>query len=70
MPKSVLDAIREGNWDFEPQWNDQPDFDGTDALPGTRAKLIVLAERLRQGLPLWHPDDRRDCEGSEDGDHF
>jgi hypothetical protein len=27
-------------------------------MPGTSAKLDVLAERLRLGLPLWHPRDR------------
>jgi hypothetical protein len=30
----------------------------TGALPGTAEKLDVLAERLRLGLPLWHPEDR------------
>lgn len=70
MPKSVLDAIREGDWDYEPRWTHEPDFDCTDALPGTRAKLIILAERLRQGLPLWHPDDRRDCEDVDNGDDY
>ena len=33
-------------------------FDRTAAMPGTNEKLNVLAERLRQGLPLWHPADR------------
>ena len=27
------------------------------------AMLSVLAERVRLGLPLWHPSDRHDCEG-------
>jgi hypothetical protein len=27
-------------------------------MPGTTEKLDVLAERLRLGLPLWHPRDR------------
>jgi hypothetical protein len=31
-------------------------------MPGTRKKLTVLAERVRLGLPLWHPADRQDCE--------
>ena len=43
MPRSILDAIKQGDWNFEPNWH-QP--------------LDVLAERLRQGLPLWHPSDR------------
>ena len=64
MAKSVLEAIKLGEWDYEPQWTKEDhDFDCTNALPGSMTKLQVLAERLRQGLPLWHPDDRRDCEG-------
>ena len=61
MPQSVLDAIRMGVWDFEPEntATDQDQFDSTRALPGTEEKLDVLATRLEQGLPLWHPSDRR-----------
>jgi hypothetical protein len=29
----------------------------TDAVPGTSAKLAVLAERARLKLSLWHPED-------------
>jgi len=58
VPRSVLEAIRQGDWSFEPQ-NAQPTKqDATAALPGSTEKLDVLAERLRQGLPLWHPADR------------
>lgn len=32
-------------------------FRPTNALPGTREKLEILASRLRDGLPLWHPED-------------
>ncbi len=62
MPKSVLEAIRMGLWDFEPPEVGSSDYDGTDAMPGTREKLEVLAERVRAGLPLWHPRDRHDAE--------
>lgn len=58
MPESVLDAIREGIWDFEPERVDQEKFDRTSALPGTDEKLEVLAERVQSGLPLWHNEDR------------
>ncbi len=68
MTKSVLDAIREGDWEYEPPWVNDSDFDSTDALPGSRDKLRILAERLRRGLPLWHPADRRDCDGGDDSD--
>lgn len=59
MAKSVLDAIASGVWNFEPEKIDQECFSPTEALPGTESKLEVLGERLRLGLPLWHPHDRR-----------
>jgi hypothetical protein len=62
VSKSVLEAIREGNWDFEPMEADRSAFDATQAIPGTREKLKVLAERVRSGLPLWHERDRADYE--------
>jgi hypothetical protein len=62
VTKSVLDAIREGNWNFEPEQVDTRGFDATRAIPGTREKLSVLAERVRAGLPLWHDQDRADYE--------
>lgn len=49
-----------------PDWDDPPDpaASPTDALPGTRKKLEVLAARRRAHAALWHPgdtleDDRR-----------
>jgi len=62
VPKSVLEAIRMWFWDFEPPDISTGDYDGTDAMPGTREKVEVLAERVRSGLPLWHPSDRHDAE--------
>lgn len=62
MHRSVLDAIRDGQWDFEPEEVDQQRFSETHAIPGTHEKLRVLAERLRAGLPLWHERDRADYE--------
>ena len=55
---SVLDAIREGMWDYEPRSIDSGEFSSTRAMPGTRDKLDVLARRAAQGLPLWHDEDR------------
>jgi len=63
VPKSVLQAIKEGFWDFEPPGAKCSDFDPTGAMPGTRDKLDALASRIECGLPLWHPDDREDIEG-------
>lgn len=41
--------------DFDPVGGEG--FRPTDAPPGTRAKLEVMAERVRKGWPLWHPED-------------
>ena len=64
MPRSVLEAIKMGLWDFEPPEVESNQFDATDAMPGTKAKLSVLAERVESGLPLWHPSDRDDMEAA------
>ncbi|MBO7679446.1 MAG: hypothetical protein IJG83_00320 [Thermoguttaceae bacterium] len=55
---NVFDVIlRTGNdEDFVPTVTD--DFCPTDAPAGSAAKVEVLAERIRNGFPLWHPEDR------------
>ncbi len=58
MPTSVIEAIQNGVWDFEPTEPKQDDFNSTCALPGTEEKVRVLAERLENGQPLWHPLDQ------------
>lgn len=58
MPKSVLDAIKMGCWDFEPPKVEDSEFSWTEAMPGTREKVEILSERVQSGLPLWHPRDR------------
>ncbi len=57
--QSVLEAIKAGIWDFEPDVADADEFEATDALPGTDEKIKILARRAESGLPLWHPKDRR-----------
>jgi hypothetical protein len=59
VPHSVLDAIKLGEWDFEPENVDETLFDSTAAMPGTHEKLKILAQRVQKGLPLWHSRDRR-----------
>ena len=54
MLKNVLDAIRDGDWFFEPDEVDPRLYPATTAIPGTDEKLEVLAARVRAGLPLWH----------------
>ena len=65
MPRSVLDAIKMGIWDFEPDHAGNVAYEATQALPGTREKLGILADRVEQGLPLWHPEDRRTYEDAD-----
>jgi hypothetical protein len=62
VPSSVLEAIKLGHWDFEPSEVESDNYDSTLAMPGTDDKLKMLAERVREGLPLWHPGDRLDCD--------
>lgn len=59
VPRSILDAVRDGHWDFEPSFASQTNFSPTKALPGSNEKLQILCDRVRRGLPLWHPEDRR-----------
>jgi hypothetical protein len=60
VSRSLLEAIKQGDFNFEPPaTNNKGDMPATAALPGTAEKLDVLAERMRLGLPLWHPSDRR-----------
>ena len=59
MPQSVLDAVKMGIWNYEPDEDVTANFPATEAMPGTTEKLAVLAERVQLGLPLWHPEDRR-----------
>ena len=55
---SVLDAIKLGIWDFEPENGDKSAHEETPHMPGSTEKLEVLAKRVASGKPLWHPDDR------------
>jgi hypothetical protein len=62
VPKSVLEAIKMGFWDFEPPEVGFDQFDASDDMPGTKEKLRTLAARVELGLPLWHEADREDVE--------
>ena len=59
MPHSVLEAIKSGVWDYEPEQRESSRYEATQALPGTDEKLQVMMLRVRLGLPLWHPEDRQ-----------
>jgi hypothetical protein len=61
--RNVFEAILKygHDEDFVPKSNN--DFSETDAPAGSKEKLDILAERVRQGMPLWHPKDRNDYSG-------
>jgi len=65
MARSILTAIEEGCWDYEPNEVSEESYRSTEALPGSEEKLKLLAERICEGLPLWHPDDRQSIDESE-----
>jgi hypothetical protein len=65
VPISVIEAVKMGFWDYEPDAQDAADYQATGAMPGTNEKLRVIAERVQQGLPLWHPADRRSYDGPD-----
>ena len=48
--------------DFVPRAHDE-EFCPTAAPAGSPEKLEILAERVRQGFPLWHQQDRVDYTG-------
>ena len=68
MPSSVIEAIQQGIWDYEPDEAESREYDSTDALPGSDAKLSILAERLNEGKPRWHPEDRLSYGEKDDED--
>jgi hypothetical protein len=61
--RNVFEAILECGHDEEFVPHVGEDFMATQAPAGSRMKLDVLAERVRRGEPLWHPDDRSDYSG-------
>jgi hypothetical protein len=66
VPNSILEAIKMGIWDFEPEEIPEDQFESTVALPGTDEKLDILAMRVQQGQPLWHRHDRTNYDDNLD----
>ena len=66
MSNSVLEAIKMGIWDYEPEEQECSDYDATEALPGSREKLEIMSSRILTGMPLWHPSDRRSYNDMEE----
>lgn len=61
--RNVFEAIQECGHDEDFVPVESEHFVGTDAPAGSREKLEVLAQRIQQGFPLWHPEDRSDYTG-------
>ncbi len=56
---TIFDYIRKygHDEDFDPSVKCPPSFSATGARAGTAEKKEVFAQRVREGLPLWHNDD-------------
>jgi hypothetical protein len=64
-PTNILDAVRcRLHGDFELETPEPEEFSATHAIPGSRTKIEEMAERVRRGLPVHHPDDVRDYDKS------
>lgn len=50
--------------DYEPE--NTEDYEPTNAMPGSNWKVNILAERLKNGQPLWHVKDRRSYDDSDE----
>ena len=61
--RNVFEAILECGHDEDFAPVESEDFRPSEAPAGSRAKLEILAERVRKGMPLWHPEDRHDYSG-------
>ncbi|MFV2065439.1 MAG: hypothetical protein ACC645_00555 [Pirellulales bacterium] len=61
--KNVFEAILKYGHDEDFAPHEGRDFRPTQAPAGSRDKLNALAERVQEGMPLWHDDDRSDYSG-------
>jgi hypothetical protein len=61
--RNVFEAILKYGHDEDFVPDDGDDFVPTEAPAGSRQKLDILAQRVQQGAPLWHPEDRPDYSG-------
>ncbi|MGA2067199.1 MAG: hypothetical protein ABSG86_19665 [Thermoguttaceae bacterium] len=60
---NVFEAILRCGHDEDFIPDETEEFVRTDAPAGSRAKIDILAQRVLEGLPLWHPEDRSDYSG-------
>jgi hypothetical protein len=67
VPRSIIEAIKQGDLTFEPNKQPLVNVKATKAMPGTTEKLDVLASRVARGEPLWHPGDRQTYDDGDKG---
>lgn len=61
--KNVFEAILEYGHDEDFVPNEGDEFTSTDAPAGSEAKIEMLRNRVLEGMPLWHEEDRQDYSG-------
>lgn len=61
--RNVFETILKYGHDEDFRPTESADFEATEAPAGSREKLEILARRIQEGLPLWHPEDRPDYSG-------
>jgi len=61
--RNVFEAILECGHDEDFVPTETEEFVSTEAPAGSRAKIDIMAARVKKGLPLWHPEDRSDYSG-------
>lgn len=61
--KNVFEAILEYGHDEDFVPNKSEEFTSTDAPAGSEDKIEMLRNRVLEGMPLWHEEDRQDYSG-------
>jgi hypothetical protein len=61
--KNVFEAILEYGHDEDFVPYEGEEFQPTDAPAGSEEKIEALRQRVMSGMPLWHPEDRKDYSG-------
>ena len=61
--KNVFEAILEYGHDEDFVPKESNEFTSTDAPAGSEAKIEMLRNRVLEGMPLWHGEDRQDYSG-------
>ncbi|HUS39896.1 MAG TPA: hypothetical protein VMX74_10625 [Pirellulales bacterium] len=61
--RNVFEAISRFGHDEDFSPLETEEFESTEAPAGSREKLDILAQRVQEGQPLWHREDRPDYSG-------